>query len=80
MEISECVCHKGNEEGEEAAVDESSREGNWVALMTHQRPMASRQRADYIIPLEVENRGNEYVSPGSEKLCRPGVKIPEMSL
>ena len=69
MEISECVCHKGNEEGEEAAVHESSREGNCVALMTHQqRPMASRQQADYIIPLEVENRGNKSVSPGSEKI------------
>ena len=49
MEISECVRHKGNHKGgrgsTEAAVDESSREGNCVVLMIHQRPMANGQRA-----------------------------------
>ena len=33
-----------------------------------------------LLAWQLTNTGNEYGSPGSEEVCLPGVKIPEMSM
>ena len=71
------------EGGREVVVDESSTEGNRRvddSLINGSLSLFSMYAASQGVCVGCENPRNEYGSPGSQKVCLPGVQIPEMCM